>query len=136
MVSGLQALGLKVERHDDHYDEKTQDPQWISFCGENNWIVISSDKNIKKNNLERRAIMSSGVSAFFFTSAEITSDQQIEAFTKALPRITRLILNEKRPFIARISPSGTVELWLNHKGEDVLLRKQERSLAKKQKKRN
>jgi len=30
----------------------------------------------KKNTLERRAIMSSGVAAFFFTSAQITSTEQ------------------------------------------------------------
>lgn len=78
--------------------------------------------------------MSSGVAAFFFTSAEITSTQQVEAFSKALPGITRMILNQPRPFIARIAQDGTVELWLNFKGEDVLARKQEVLRAKKLKK--
>lgn len=79
--------------------------------------------------------MSSGVAAFFFTSAAITSEQQVNAFTKALPGIARLILNQRRPFIARISPNGTVELWLNHKNEDVIVRKQQLNSSKKQKKR-
>lgn len=120
-----------IERHDDHFDDNTEDPVWISTCGEKNWIIISSDKAIKKNELERRAIMSSGVAAFFFTSPEITSAQQIEAFTKALPGITRMIMNQKRPFIARISPDGTIELWLNHKNQDVFARKQVAEKTKK-----
>ena len=131
LVSGLHRLGLRVERHDDHFDETTQDPEWISFCGEKNWIIVSSDKAIKKNMLERMAIMSAGVAAFFFTSAQITSAEQIEAFSKALSRIAKLVLNQQRPFIARISKDGTVELWLNHKGEDILARKYAAQQAKK-----
>ena len=45
-----------------------------------------------------------------------------------------MILGQKRPFIARIAQDGTVELWLNHKGEDVLARKLEVQMAKKLKK--
>ena len=134
LVNGLRNLGLSVERHDDHFDENTQDPAWISACGQHNWIIVSSDKAIKRNTLERLAIMSSGAAAFFFTSPEITSTQQVEAFEKALPGITRMILGQPRPFIARISQDGTVELWLNHKGEDVLARKLEIRKAKKLKK--
>ena len=78
--------------------------------------------------------MSSGVAALFFTSAEITSAQQVEAFAKALPGITRMILGQPRPFIARIYQNGTVELWLNHNGEDVLALKLELQRAKKLKK--
>lgn len=75
--------------------------------------------------------MSAGVAAFFFTSAQITSAEQIEAFSKALSRIAKLVLNQQRPFIARISKDGTVELWLNHKGEDILARKYAAQQAKK-----
>lgn len=136
LVAGLRSLGLTVERHDDHFGEKTEDPIWISECGRQDWIVVSSDKAIKKNELERRAIMSSGVAAFFFTSAAITSQQQIDAFSKALPKVTRLVLGQTRPFIARISKDGDVELWLNHKGEDVLARKLNARKIKNLKKRS
>ncbi len=67
--------------------------------------------------------MSAKVAAFFFTSAAITSTQQIEAFSKALPKISNFVLNQPRPFIARISQDGSVELWLNHKGEDLIQQK-------------
>lgn len=126
MVEGLKNLGLKIERHDDHFTETTIDVEWISHCGEKQWIIVSSDRNIKKNALEKQAIMASGVAAFFFTSASITSDQQIEAFSKALKRISNFVQSHTRPFIARINTDGTVELWLNHKGEDCIKENMER----------
>ncbi len=67
--------------------------------------------------------MAAGVAAFFFTSASITSDQQIEAFSKALKRISNFVQSQKRPFIATISQDGTVTLWVNHKGEDCIQQK-------------
>jgi hypothetical protein len=123
---GLQNLGINIERHDDHFTQTTIDVEWISHCGEKQWIIVSSDKNIKKNILEKQAILSAKVAAFFFTSAAITSAQQIEAFSKALPKISNFVLNQKRPFIATISQDGSVELWLNHKGEDCIQQKIER----------
>lgn len=80
LVEGFKNLGLNVERHDDYFTETTIDVEWISYCGENQWIIVSSDRNIKKNLLERQAILNAKVAAFFFTSASISSKQQIKAF--------------------------------------------------------
>lgn len=113
-------MGLNVERHDDHFDQRTPDLEWINFCGEKGWVVVSSDLRIKKNPLEKQAILSAKVAAFFFTSASISSSKQIEAFSSGLTRIAALVLFQKRPFIARISPDGSLELWINYKGEDVM----------------
>jgi hypothetical protein len=78
---------------------------------------------VKRNPLERQAILNAGVAAFFFTSASITSAEQVDAFGKAIGPIAKMISTQKRPFIARISKDGAVELWLNHKGEDLVARK-------------
>ena len=134
LVDGLKNLGLNVERHDDHFTQTTLDVEWISHCGEKQWIIVSSDKNIKKNPLEIQAVLNAKVAAFFFTSASISSQQQIEAFSKALKRISNFVLNQERPFIARISPDGTVELWINHKGEDLIEQRNERLKQKKRQK--
>lgn len=122
---------MHVERHDDYFTEKTIDVEWISHCGENQWIIVSSDRNIKKNPLERQAIINAKVAAFFFTSASISSKQQIEAFAKALKRITNFVLNQDRLFIARISQDGSVELWINDNGEDLIEQRNERLKQKK-----
>jgi len=111
---------LNVERHDDHFDPTTPDHDWIAACGSKNWVIVSSDRAIKRNPLEQRALLNAGVAAFFFTSANITSNEQIQAFSKAADRIAKMLTTQPRPFIARIAKDGTVELWLDHKGRDRL----------------
>lgn len=131
LVDGLRKLGLNVEAHDDHFAPETRDIDWISHCGLQDWIVISSDMAIKRNFLEQQAILSSKVAAFFFTSRSISSAEQISAFTAALRRISNLVLNQEKPFIARVSPDGSVELWLDHRGKDLIARKLERERSRK-----
>lgn len=128
---GLKNLGLNVEKHDDHFEQITLDVEWIEVCGRKNWIVISSDKAIKKNELEKIALLNAGVAAFFFTSAQLTSSEQIEIITKALKRIADLVINNRRPFIARLEKNGDVTVWINHKGEDLIAQKIERQKLKK-----
>ena len=130
LINGLKSLGLAVESHDDHFVPNTPDIEWITHCGKQGWIIVSSDKAIKKNLLEKQAIFSSKVAAFFYTSASISSAKQISSFTVALRKISGLVLNQTRPFIARISPDGSVELWMNHKGEDLIAQKLARKMKK------
>lgn len=133
LAGGLKELGLNIEKHDDHFAQNVLDVEWLRICGENNWIVISSDKAIKKNPLEKTALLNARVAAFFFTSAELTSAQQIEIISKGLKRIANFVLNNKRPFIARLEKDGSVNLWINHKGEDLIAQKLERDKLKKKK---
>jgi len=77
--------------------------------------------------------MRGGVAAFFLTSGTRTGPQDAEAIIKALKRMTNMLKSEPRPFIARIHPDGTVELWVNHKDVDVLAEKQKRRRLKKSK---
>lgn len=131
LVNGLRHMGLNVEAHEDHFSDNAADVEWIAECGNRNWIIISSDKQIKKNFLEKQALLHSGVAAFFFTSATITSTQQIDAFRGALRRVANLVSFQQTPFIARISPDGTVELWIDHRGEDLVAKRETRRTNKK-----
>lgn len=133
LAEGLKELGLNIEKHDDHFEQNTLDIIWLEKCGEMNWVVISSDKAIKKNILEKEALMKSNLASFFFTSASLTSEQQIEIITKGLKRIANILASTKKPFIARLDKEGNVEIWLNHKGEDLIAKKLERKKAKKEK---
>ncbi len=132
-IDELKNMGLNVERHDDHFPQNATDIEWLPKCGENNWVIISGDKNIKRNSIEKNALLNSGVAAFFFTSGEITKEKQVEIISKGLKRIANLLASQKKPFIARLDKEGKVEIWVNHKGEDLIAQKQERLRLKKQK---
>ena len=133
LADGLKELGLNVEKHDDHFAQNTLDIDWLEECGNRDWVIISSDKAIKKNVLEKQALMENKLASFFFTSANLTAEQQIAIVQKAIKRIANAIHSNKKPFIARLSKDGEVELWLNYKGEDLIARKQEMRRLKNQK---
>ncbi|MBK7704224.1 MAG: hypothetical protein IPJ30_00245 [Acidobacteria bacterium] len=129
LAAELRRLGLTVETHDEHFEQNALDIEWLARCGRMRWVVISSDRAIKSNSLEKRILFENGVAAFFFTSANLTSGQQFEIFSKALRRVASLIINETRPFIARIGKNGSTELWLDHRGDDRIAKRQIRQAS-------
>jgi predicted nuclease of predicted toxin-antitoxin system len=132
-ANGLEEIGLNVEKHDDHFSQTTLDIEWLAKCGENNWVIVSGDKNIKRNHIEKSALLNSGVAAFFFTSGGLNTETRVTIFSKGLKRVANILSTYQKPFIARLDKEGKVEVWMNHKGEDLIVQKQERLRLKKQK---
>ncbi|HWS55054.1 MAG TPA: hypothetical protein VN228_13045 [Pyrinomonadaceae bacterium] len=118
----LRKIGLTVEVHADYFAHDAPDTEWLEKCGKEGWIVLAKDKAIKKNPLEREAIFRHGLAAFFLIKTGATGEENAQAITKALPKIIGILENQRRPFIARITSEGKVELWLNHKGTDLLIK--------------
>jgi hypothetical protein len=127
----LRKFGLNIEAHADHFEHDAPDVLWLQRCGEAGWIVLAKDKAIKKNPLERRAIINHGLAAFFLVKTSATGEENAEAVIKAIQKIAGVLENQRRPFIARIQPDGRVELWVNHKDEDLLAGKEARRRKKK-----
>ncbi|HEX8286335.1 MAG TPA: hypothetical protein VF588_23435 [Pyrinomonadaceae bacterium] len=127
----LRSIGLKVEVHADHFEHDAPDTEWLKKCGEEGWVVLAKDKAIRKNPLERQALFSHGLAAFFFIKTAATGEENATAATKAAQKIIGILENQRRPFIARIHADGKVELWLNHKGIDLLAEKEVRRSKRK-----
>lgn len=119
----LKEFGLNIENHSAHFASDAEDVEWLEKCGANDWIVLAKDKNIKKNFLERQALFNAGIAAFFLTGGEYKGEEMADAIIKSLKRIANLINSQQKPFIARINLSGKVELWLDHKEKDHLIKK-------------
>jgi hypothetical protein len=43
----LRAGGLEVERHADHFGDKTPDEDWLQEIGKRGWIAITHNKRIR-----------------------------------------------------------------------------------------
>lgn len=123
MPDRLREVGLNIEVHADHFKHDAPDTEWLRACGDKNWVVLAKDKAITKNPLERHAVFSCKLAAFFLTRGEKTGQDNAAAIIKGLKKIANLLENQRRPFIARIHLDGKVELWLNHKGKDFIARK-------------
>jgi hypothetical protein len=104
------ALRLRAEGHDAKaFDEFAGKPdiEFLPIIGERQWILITKDKNVRRNQLEVEAILNSGVRAFVVTAANLNHEQIAQLVVKAMRRITR-ISRQQGPFIYNLTASGIV----------------------------
>jgi hypothetical protein len=60
----LAKAGVRFERHDDHFAAGTADLDWLRKAGEQGWIVLSHNKEIRRTSAETERLMEAGVRAF------------------------------------------------------------------------
>ena len=104
----LEAAGAQVKLHDDHFDQDVEDSEWIREVSDRGWIILTKDKRIGRNAIERRALEESKAAAFVLTATGVTGEEQAEAFARALPRIRNLAGRYSRPLLATVSRLGAV----------------------------
>jgi predicted nuclease of predicted toxin-antitoxin system len=109
MAGALRNAGLKVEIHDDHFSQNAQDPEWLTAAGKNNWIVVTRDERLRYRVAEKQAIRSAKVQAFVLAAqGDLRAELLAEILLKAVPKIRRIVKEQKPPFIAKISRGGDV----------------------------
>jgi hypothetical protein len=104
------ALRLQTEGHDARaFDEFAGKPdvEFLPIIGERQWVLITKDKNVRRNQLEVEAILNSDVRAFVVTAANFNHEQIAQLVLKAMPKITR-ISRQQGPFVYNITASGIV----------------------------
>ena len=104
--------GIKHERHGQHFSPGTQDADWLPLVGEKGWILITKDKRIRFNDLEKEAVFEYRVREFYFASGNHTGAEMAMMLIAALPEIIRLCGKHVPPFIASITKAGKVHLRL------------------------
>jgi len=108
----LQAEGLRVELHDDHFPQGTPDTVWLSEVGRRRWCVLTKDTRIRHRPSEKHALLAAAVRAFAFTSGNLSGAQMAEAIVKALPKMMALLASHPNAFIARITAASDVAILL------------------------
>jgi len=81
--------------------------EFLPIIGEMQWVLITKDKNVRRNQLEVEAILNSDVRAFVVTAANLNHEQIARLVLKAMPKITR-ISRQQGPFVYNITASGIV----------------------------
>ena len=116
LAVSIRSQGCRVEIHDDHFDQRTQDVEWLREAGKRGWIFLTKDKNISRNQIEVVRLLESGSPAFVFTAGSVTSDELGKAFAAALPEVKKFLAKFSWPFIATIALSGRVQILVTHSG--------------------
>jgi len=120
LVDRLRGAGLSVEAHDDHFAPNTTDSEWLRAAGKNGWVVLTKDKAIRRNVLERVALLDAQVACFMLGRGDLSAGQMAEAFLVAVPRMQRVLRRYDLPLAASVTEAGRVTVLL---AEGVILEK-------------
>lgn len=81
---------------------------WLPVVGRNRWAVLTCDKRIRYNSLERDKIMQHGIREFVFASGNLSGTMMGDILKVAGAHMQKLFAEYTGPFIAAISQSGNV----------------------------
>ena len=102
--------GVKHERHGQHFAPGTEDSVWLPFVGQRGWVVLTKDKRIRFNQLEKAAVRRYRVREFYFSSGNCTGMEMAEILVTALPEMVKTMQKHESLFIASVSKSGHVDV--------------------------
>ena len=83
IVHALRAANIPYQRFGDYFSPGTPDETWLPHVGQQGWLLITVDKKIRYNELERRAIVRNRVREFVFTSGNLSGSTMAELLVKA-----------------------------------------------------
>jgi hypothetical protein len=104
---------VKHERHGNHFSPGTEDTNWLPFVGQKGWLLVTKDKKIRYNELEKAAVLRHRVREFYFSSGNYSGAEMAEMLVVALPEMAKIYRKHGAPFIASITKSGKVNLRLS-----------------------
>lgn len=113
LPNALRESGFNIEVHHDHFKDDTADAAWLAVVGERQWVVLTKDKAIRSNELERNALVSAKVALFALASSGLPAAQMAHAFIRARTRIEKALRVHGAPLIATVNASGGVQLFQN-----------------------
>ena len=83
------------------------------LVGEKGWLLLTKDKKIRYNELEKAAVVQYRVREFYFSSGNYSGAEMAEMLIAALPEMAKICRKHAPPFIASITKSGKVNLRLS-----------------------
>jgi hypothetical protein len=102
------ALRLQSEGYDARpFDEFAgrRDVDFLPIIGERQWVLVTKDKNLRRNQLEVHAILNADVRAFVITATGLNHEQISDLVLRAVPKILR-ICRQRGPFVFNITATG------------------------------
>jgi PIN like domain len=113
ILDALTQHSVKHERHGDHFAPGTEDAVWLPFIGGHGWLLVTKDKRIRYNELEKAAVLHHRVREFYFSSGNYSGAEMAEMLVAALPEMAKACRKHGPPFIASITKTGKINMRLS-----------------------
>jgi hypothetical protein len=111
-LEALVQSDIPHERHGQHFPPGAEDSVWLPFVGQKGWILLTKDKRIRFNDLEKQALIANRVREFYFTSGNFNGEEMAALLVVALPAMIRVCRKHRPPFIASLTKAGNVHIRL------------------------
>ena len=110
LVDGLRSFGhANIEHCLDTFNKGTPDEEWLDYIGRNGFVLITRDRRIRKNYLEKRALQEYGIVAFFLGGVKQSTKQIGLQIQNAWNKMENIARKQKKLGIAgafNVSASG------------------------------
>lgn len=98
----LKQAGIDVEIHNDHFAPDSPDEEWLPQVAKKGWYVLSNDKGILKGEVQRSAVMTSGVGLFILVGGHVKAEEIAKNFVNTISKVLEFAADLERPFIAKV----------------------------------
>ena len=111
----LRAIGVSVERYIDTYpsDPRVDDQIWIREITARGLVIVTKDKNIRRDPAERAVLEAVGARYVCLASARLTGAQQADCLVSNWRTIDGVVRTRTPPVIVNVTRDGVA--W--HDGE-------------------
>jgi len=98
----LRDLGISVEVHKRYFLPTESDPVWIADCTRRGWAIISGDKGIEYDGVNRHAVVTARAKIFLLTDTESRGTEWAASLVMARHKILRTAAENNGPFYCAI----------------------------------
>lgn len=94
----LRALDVNVEVLRRHYLPATPDPEWIADATGKGWVIISGDKGIREDGINRHAVIKARAKVFLLADTNSRGAEWAASLVMARKKILRIAEQNNGPF--------------------------------------
>jgi len=98
----LRDAGVNVEVHKRYFLADAPDPEWIADCAHRDWAIISGDKGIEYDGVNRRAVITARAKVFILSDTTSRCVDWAAALVVARHKILKIAAENIGPFYCKV----------------------------------
>jgi hypothetical protein len=102
----LRDLDMSVEVHKRHYLPAAPDPEWIADATSKGWVIVSGDKGIELDGINRQAVSRSGAKVFLLADTESRGAEWAASLVVARHKMIRVASQNRGPFYCTVGKAA------------------------------
>jgi predicted nuclease of predicted toxin-antitoxin system len=104
----LTAAGIAFVAHYERFAPDAPDTEWLSVAGNQGWVVLTRDQNIRRRPLERAAVLQHKVVMFVLGQGNISAAETARIVVDAHSRMMRKGRGPRRAAIFTLTRTGEI----------------------------